>query len=240
MHQASGTTEPRPKGKPIRVLIVEDQNLFAAMLLEILAAQPGFQVVGSVGTAAAAEELMRRIEADVVMLDLMLPDRSGLELIELLVARNTGTRIVVCTAANHPAAITMAYGLGAHAFIEKTSGIPDVIETLRRAARGEYCLTPRAAEVLRDHARGHGDNRLLQTGDLGVLRRLALHEPVRDIAAHVNLSASGVYKVRQRIARATGARTKRDFYLLAVRLGLVPGAATLPAATGAAEEEATA
>jgi DNA-binding NarL/FixJ family response regulator len=236
MHQATGTTEPWPRGKSIRVLIVEDQNLFAAMLLEILASQPGFQVVGSVGTASAAEELLGKIEADVVMLDLMLPDRSGLELIELLGARKISARIVVCSAVNHPAAIAMAYGLGAHAFIEKTSGIPDLIETLRRAARGEYCLTPRAAEVLRDHVRGQGDNRLLQPGDLGVLRRLALHEPVRDIAARVNLSASGVYKVRQRIARATGARTKRDFYLLAVRLGLVPGATSLPGAPGTEEE----
>lgn len=129
---------------------------------------------------------------------------------------------------NHPSAIAMAFGLGAHAFLGKTSGIPELIDTLRRAARGEYCLTALAAEVLRDHARGDGTPNLLQPGDLGVLRRLALHEPVRDIAVAVQLSASGVYKVRQRIARATGVRTKRDFYQLAVRLGLVAGTPNPP------------
>ena len=64
---------------------------------------------------------------------------------------------------------------------------------------------------------------MLQATDLTVLRRLALREPVRDIAASLNLSASGVYKVRRRIARATGARTKRDFHRAALTLGLVPG-----------------
>jgi DNA-binding NarL/FixJ family response regulator len=228
MHQETRTAEPWPKGKTIRLLIVEDQNLFAAMLLEILSSQSDIKVVGTAASAAEAETILSTTEVDVIMLDLMLPDRSGLELIEALTARGTKARIVVCSAANHPTAIAMAYGLGAHAFIEKTSGIPELIDTLRRAARGEYCLSPRAAEVLRDHARGQRDSRLIQPGDLGVLRRLALHEPVRDIAAGVNLSASGVYKVRQRIARATGVRSKRDFYQLAVRLGLVPGAGGVP------------
>jgi DNA-binding NarL/FixJ family response regulator len=229
MHQETRTAEPWPGGRRVRVLIVEDQVLFASMLREILETQPGIRVVGTVGTAAEAEARLADEGVDVVLLDLLLPDRSGLELIETLAARGSRARIVVCSAMNHPSAIAMAYGLGAHAFIGKTSGIPEVIDIVSRAARGEYCLTPVAAEVLRDHARGQGAHGLLQPGDLGVLRRLALHEPVRDIAVAVQLSASGVYKVRQRIGRATGARTKRDFYQLAVRLGLVAGGANPPA-----------
>lgn len=223
MHREKPAPAPPPARKPVRIVIVEDQTLFAALLTEILSAQPDFLVVGSAGTSAAAEALLAKAAADVVILDLTLPDRGGLELLQALNRAGSRTRVVVCSAAIHPAAIATAYGLGAHAFIEKTGGIHELIDTLRRAARGEYCLPPRAAEVLSQHAQGSSGPGLLQPGDLGVLRRLARHEPVRQIAAEVGLSASGVYKVRRRIARRTGARTKRELYQLAVGLGLVTG-----------------
>lgn len=89
MHQETRTAEPWPGGKAVRVLIVEDQVLFAAMLREILATQPGIRVVGTAGTAAEAEAMLAGGGADVVLLDLLLPDRSGLELIESLAARGT-------------------------------------------------------------------------------------------------------------------------------------------------------
>lgn len=76
MHQETRNAEPSPKGKPIRLLIVEDQNLFAAMLLEILTSQPDLKVLGTAASAAEAETMLSTTEVDVIMLDLMLPDRS--------------------------------------------------------------------------------------------------------------------------------------------------------------------
>jgi two-component system invasion response regulator UvrY len=222
MHQETRTAEPWPGVKTLRLLVVESQALLASMLVEVLSAEPGFRIVGTAGTAAEALIALREPGVDVVMLDLMLPDRGGLELIREITAREAPPRVVVCSATHDPAAITMAFGLGAHAFVEKTCALPELVGTLRRAARGEHCLTSRAAEVLGDHARGAGATRLLEPGDLAVLRRLALREHVRDIAAAIRLSPSGVYKVRQRIARMSGARTKDDFHAFAVKLGLVP------------------
>lgn len=240
MHQETRTAEPWPGVKPLRLLIVESQTLFAAMLLEVLSAEPGIRIVGTAGTAAEAIRALENAEVDVVMLDLMLPDRSGLELIGEITGRENPARIVVCSATNDPAAITMAFGLGAHAFVEKTSALPELVGTLRQAARGEHCLTARAAEVLGEHARGAGATRLLQPGDLAVLRRLALREHVRDIAAATGLSPSGVYKIRQRIGRAGGARAKEDFHRFAARLGLVPtqGASLPPAPPREPDREA--
>ena len=222
MHQETRTTEPWPGVKPLRLLVVESQTLFVSMLVEVLSTEPGIRIVGTAGTTAEAAAALAEPGVDVVMLDLMLPDRSGLELIGEIASLETPPRIVVCSATNDPAAIIMAFGLGAHAFVEKSSALPELVGTLRKAARGEHCLTSRAAEVLGERARGAGAAHLLQPGDLAVLRRLALREHVRDIAAAIRLSTSGVYKVRQRIARVSGARTKNDFRQFAERLGLVP------------------
>ncbi len=223
MHQETRTAEPWAGVKPKRILIVEPLELFAAMLADTLRAQSGFTVVARLGTAAEAETALENRRIDLVLLNLSLPDRGGLELIAALGERKHPARIVVCTSVNHPSAIATAFVLGAHAFVERSSGLPELVATLRRVARGEHCLGPRAAEVLRNHASGREETEVLQATDLTVLRRLALREPVRDIAASLNLSASGVYKVRRRIARATGARTKRDFHRAALTLGLVPG-----------------
>lgn len=205
----------------IRLFLVEDQTLFASLLVEILSGHPRFEVVGLAATGAEARERLRVVTPDIVLVDLVLPDMSGLELIAELMAAKPAFKVVVCSAAAHDNAITMAFSLGVHGFVEKTTGIPELIEVLERTGDGVYAFSPRVSDVLRRSLRDGGRQQNLLPGDLAVLRRLAQLQGVREIAAETGLSVSGVYKVRQRIARRTGARTKRELIDLAVRLGLV-------------------
>lgn len=221
--------------RPVRIFLVEDQALFSSLLQEILAAHPQFEVVGTATTATAALAGLKEAAADLVLIDLLLPDMSGLELIDRLMAGKPPYKILVCSAATHPQAIAAAFGLGVHGFVEKTCGIPELIETLERTAAGSYFLSPRVSEVLRLHARsGLEGVPTLRPGDLGILRRLSQHESVRTIAREVGLSESGVYKVRQRIVRSTGARSKSELFQAAAQLGLIPG--EQPGATAPREQ----
>lgn len=208
--------------RPIRIFLVEDQALFSALLREILANHPRFLVVGEAATAEGALLKLETAAPDLVLVDLVLPDLSGLELIEQLMGRKPAYKVVVCSAACHNQAIAMAFALGVHGFVEKTCGLPELLETLWRTVQGSICLSPRVSDVLRQQARSDASTASLRPGDLGILRRMLRHEPVRTIARDVGLSESGVYKVRERIARHTGARTKRELYEVAVELGLVP------------------
>lgn len=224
--------------RPIRILLVDDQTLFSSLLREILTHQPRFLVVGEAATASAALATIETAAPDLVLVDLVLPDMSGLELIDRLLAGKPAYKIVVCSAACHDRAIAMAFGLGVHGFVEKTCGIPELIEALDRTAQGSISLSPRVSNVLRQQARADANVASLRPGELGILRRILRHESVRTIARDVGLSESGVYKVRQRIARRTGATTKRELYQVAVELGLLPefpeeGGTTSPAAPGA-------
>ena len=131
------SSDPWSRAGTVRILIVEEQVLCSEMLREILSAQPGLRVVATARTAAAAEALLEREGVDVVLLDLLLPDRSGLELIGALAARGSRARLVVCSAMNHRAAIATAFSLGAHAFVPKTATLAELIDTLRTRRRVE-------------------------------------------------------------------------------------------------------
>jgi two-component system invasion response regulator UvrY len=207
----------------VRVFLVEDQTLFSTLLVTVLARTRRFEVVGTAATAEAAIRELASATPDLVLVDLVLPDMSGFELIARLVIGRPAFRIVVCSAAAHDEAIAMAFALGAHGFVAKKDGIPALLETLERAADGLFSLSSQVSTVLRGRLQGRPDRAEVLPGDLGVLRRLARRESVADISRAVGLSPSGVYKVRQRLARCLGARTKSDFFRAAERLGLVEG-----------------
>lgn len=224
-------SQPVPSAtRPIRIFLVEDQTLFSSLLREILINHPGFTVVGEAPTAAVALATLEAASPDLLLVDLMLPDLSGLELIEQLVVRKPAYKIVVCSAACHDRAIAMAFALGVHGFVEKSRGLPELLDTLERTMQGSICLSPRVSEVLRQQAGSDSGLTVVRPGDLGILRRMLRHESVRAIAQDVGMSASGVYKVRQRIARRTGVRTKQELYEVAVEFGLLPGIPDEPAA----------
>lgn len=208
--------------------------MFCALLQEILAAHPQFTVVGSAGTVTEALERLQTVTTDVVLVDLSLPDMSGFELIAQLKERKSRVKTLVCTAAAHDAAVTMAFAVGADGFAEKTTEIPEFLAMIERAADGVCSFSPRVSSVLRDSLHAGRRPATLQAGDVAVLRRLARHESPQEIARDLGLSVSGVYKVRQRIIRRTGANSKRELFELAVKLGVVPTTLAVDPAAGGA------
>lgn len=207
--------------RPIRLFVVDDHPLFTSLLSEIVADDPSLQIVGTAQSANAAIEALRRTEADIVVLDLMLPDRSGIEVIEILRQEHPAQKIVVCSGVGTPEAIELAYSLGAHAFIEKTANVEEFLATLAGVAAGESPMTPRIGRILRDLVRRKAVTKPLSPDDLTILRMLARHEPAKDIATQLGLSVSAVYKARERIAERLGAGSPKDLHLMAARLGLL-------------------
>jgi DNA-binding NarL/FixJ family response regulator len=207
--------------RPIRLFVVDDHPLFTSLLSEIVADDPSLQIVGTAQSANAAIEGLRHVEADIVVLDLMLPDRSGIEVIEVLRREHPTQKIVVCSGVGTPEAIEMAYSLGAHAFIEKTADVEEFLATLAGVAAGESPMTPRIGRILRDLVRRKAVTKPLSTDDITILRMLARHEPAKDIATQLGLSVSAVYKARERISERIGASTPKDLHLMAARLGLL-------------------
>jgi DNA-binding NarL/FixJ family response regulator len=147
---------------------------------------------------------------------------SGLELLQRLPRGETAPRTVIYTGAATDALIAAALAHGVSAFVEKGASIAELMASLRAVVRGEFPLNPRLSAVLRTLVRQQKPRRDLGALDRQVLRKLALRQSTREIARELGLSASGVYKVRARLASRLGLTAREGFFTAAASLGLVP------------------
>lgn len=217
------SAKPKP---PARVFILDDHPIYTSVLVEVLNDSGELEVVGTAADVPSAVEQIKSIVPDILVLDLMLPGPSGLELLQILQEMGLPTRIVVCSGTPDDQAIEMAFAFGARCFVEKQSPITDLVSVLKRVARDENPISPRAAGVLRDALLRRSHAKKINGRDLEILRRLAMRQCVKEIAAAMELSVAAIYKARSRIATRFGARSAADLHRAAARLGLVLGAHT--------------
>jgi len=130
------------KAPPIRLVIVDDSELVRAGLRALLEDIPGLQLVAEAGTAAAALEVCQREKPDVVLLDLRLPDGTGLEVCRELLKLRAETRIVFLTSADDENTVDEAIRAGAHGYLLKDINGPGLVQAIRAAAAGQSTLDP--------------------------------------------------------------------------------------------------
>lgn len=211
------STLPSPA---VKILIIEDHEILAASLKDILERAGEFLVVGIAPNGAAALEQLKKTPADIVLLDLVLPGTNGFEVARELLAHFPHAKIAVCTGVASDEAIEMAFANGAHSFVEKTAPIAELLTALRMLRNGDCYLTERQARVLKESVQRRSARKPLARHDLGILQRLALSMPAKVVAAEEGVSQSCVYKARRRIAERVGVFGPSGIQA-AVKLGLV-------------------
>jgi DNA-binding NarL/FixJ family response regulator len=149
-------SEADATSRSIRVLLVDDHGLVRAGLLSMLAAAPGIEVTGEAPDGAAALELARRVEADVVLMDLSMPVLDGVEATRRLLIEHPDLRVVVLSSFAEGSRVRDAIAAGAVGYVLKDCSP----EELLAAAIGHAPLDPRVAAALLpprgEAAPGHG------------------------------------------------------------------------------------
>ena len=130
------------RAQPARVVIVDDHEVLAASLAQVLDHEPDLDVIGSAGTLEKARVLLATESPDVVLLDHRLPDGDGVEAIPDLLALCPGASIVVLTATTADHVLVAAIEGGASGFVSKTRGLDEVTSAVRAAAAGESVISP--------------------------------------------------------------------------------------------------
>jgi two-component system response regulator DesR len=189
----------------IRVLIADDQALVRGALASMLRLEPGIDVVGEAGTGDEAEALALALQPDVMLIDIQMPGKDGIEVTAAISRSLPGCRVVICTTFGRPGYLTRAVAAGAVGFVVKDAPPEQLVEAVRRAAAGLRQLDP----TLVSKARLAGTNPLTPR-ERDVLSEALSGATVADIARAVSLSEGSVRNHVSSAMAKTSARTRAE------------------------------
>ena len=134
--EAQPQPAPAAPDGPIRVLLVEDNDVFRQALILLLELQEGIEVVGAVSEGTAAVGACHEFEPDVVVMDFRLPGMDGVETTIALTAECPGVAVVCLTASASPAELDALMAAGAVDCLRKDQELEEIVSTIRRAGAG--------------------------------------------------------------------------------------------------------
>jgi DNA-binding NarL/FixJ family response regulator len=213
----------------VRVLIADDQALVRGGFRMILEAKEDMEVVGEAGDGAEAVELVERLEPDVVLMDVRMPDVDGIEATRRIVAFGSSARIVILTTYDVDEYVFAALRAGASGFLLKDVRPPELTEAIRVVARGDALLAPgvtrrlldRFAGVLPDGSARPADLDELTEREVEVLRFVALALSNAEIASRLVLTEATVKTHVSSVLRKLGLRDRVQAVVFAYDVGLV-------------------
>ena len=213
----------------VRILIADDQSLFREGLRTLLSLQPDFLIEGEAANGAEAVEVARRVQPDVVLMDLRMPVMGGVEATRRVREASPTTRVLVLTTFREDEEIYDALRAGACGYLLKDTPVERLAEAIRAAQRGETVLEPAvAARVLAEFNRLSGLRPEAATAaaqlsprELEVLRHVARGRPNKEIAVLLHVTEGTVKNHLTSIFIRLGVLDRTQAALKARDLGLV-------------------
>ena len=219
----------------VRLVLADDEQLVRSGLRLILEAEDDIEVVGEAGEGAEAVALTRRLDPDVVLMDVQMPGMNGIEATREIVAlgREDSSRVVILTTFDLDEYVWEALRAGASGFLLKRTPAEDLVAGIRVVAAGEALLAPsvtqRLIETFRARPEAAPAKDLSELDDLTGREREVLGLVARgmangEIAAHLFLSEGTVKTHVKRIFSKLGLHDRTQAVILAYEVGLVrPG-----------------
>ena len=183
-----------PAERHLRVLVVDDHEVVREGLVAMLDRRPGFQVVAEAGTVAESIEMARKFMPELVIMDVRLPDGSGIEACREIRAELPQTRVVMLTSYPDEEAVFSAIVAGASGYLLKQVRARDLVAALEAVGRGESLLDPAVTEKVLERVRriatGGANDELAQltSQEQKILLLVAEGKTNKEIAAEVFLS----------------------------------------------------
>ena len=175
----------------VRVVIADDHPVVRAGLRGMLEPESDIEVVGEATNGREAVSLVGRLEPEVVLMDLQMPELDGVAATTQIRDRYPETNVLVLTTFDTDADITRAIGAGATGYLLKDAPRQDLFRAIRAAARGESVLTPAVASRLMSKMRGPAEQSLSER-EIEVLTQVADGKSNKDIASKLFISEATV------------------------------------------------
>jgi DNA-binding NarL/FixJ family response regulator len=213
---------------PIRVLIADDHRLFRQGLRQICEIVGGLKVVEEAENGREAVELTRRLQPDVVLMDINMPVLDGVQATSFIIEENPSARVIILTMYRQDNYVFEAIKAGARGYLLKDADEQDLIEAVRAVHRGEALIDPVLATRLLDEFRrlSSGDVEVevtekLTEGEMDVLRLVAQGEDNKTVADQLALSEKTVANRLSAIYQKLHVNNRTQAALFALRRGWV-------------------
>ncbi len=207
----------------IRIVLADDHAIVRAGLKQILSAVPDFQVVGEAADGTQVMQRVRETDFDLLLLDLSMPGRSGMELIKLVRAERPRVRILILSMHQETQYAVRAIKSGASGYLTKESAPGELEQALRKIAAGGAYVTAEVAQQLALGAMPGTDappHDTLSTREFEVFQRLVAGDSVTVIAQQLHLSVKTVSTHKANLMHKLGISSPTDLVRYAIRHGL--------------------
>ena len=215
-----------PLTAPTRVLLVDDHEIMRDGLREVLERSGAFEVVGEAGDGETAVRVAQSVEPDVVIMDVMMPVKNGIDACRDITETLPDTRVLILTAASEEDAVMEALTAGAVGYLQKYSGKGDLLRTVRDVAKGDYRIPAdairRAFSGVRTAEQQRTDelNRLTER-EREILTLFAGGQSYAKIAEARGNQPLTIRNAMYGIQNKLGIETKQELVVWAVRSGLL-------------------
>ncbi|WP_295643849.1 response regulator transcription factor [uncultured Methylibium sp.] len=208
----------------IRVILCDDHALIRRGIRDTLADAQDIEVVGEAGDYGELRSLLRDHSCDVLVLDINLPGRSGLDVLHVLKEEGSTLRVLVVSMYPEDQYAIRALRAGAYGYVNKGSDTKMLVEAVRSVAKGRKYITPEIAQMLAEslsHPTAEVAHEKLSDRELQTLVLIASGKRLSDIAAELTLSPKTVSVYRARVLEKLALSNNSELTVYAIRNGLV-------------------
>ncbi len=208
----------------IRIAIVDDHATVRAGLRQFFAEQGDFSIAGEAATGREALDIVREAQVDVVVMDIAMPDQSGVDVLAAIKARAPELPVLILSSYAEEHYATTLLRQGASGYLNKDCDPDEIVKAVRTLYRGRKYISAGTAERLAEEVTSAGDVPLheqLSGRELQVFLRLARGETVGHMAEGMSLSVKTISTYRTRVMEKMHLASNSDLTYYALKNGLI-------------------
>jgi two-component system, NarL family, invasion response regulator UvrY len=208
----------------IKIAIVDDHAVVRSGLRQFFSDQIDFAVVAEAANGRDAMEIARNVEVDVLLMDISMPDQSGIDALIAIKARWPTLPVLILSGFPEAHYATTLLRQGASGYLNKDCDPEEIVKAIRTVARGRKYITASIAERLADGLNGNNDklpHEHLSERELQVFLRLARGETIGNMAVSMSLSVKTVSTYRTRVMEKMNLESNSDLTYYALKNVLI-------------------
>lgn len=192
----------------IKIIVVDDHPLMRKGLKTVLESEDRFEVIAQASNGIEACKILRNSTADIITLDVEMPEMSGIEVARKIIEENIETKIVFLTMYKDEDMFNEAMDIGASGYVLKENAVDDIVDCIKEVSKGSYYISPLISKYLINHQKkmqslsdnSPSINDLTKT-ERNILRMVAQNKTSKEIAEELFISSKTVENHRTNISR---------------------------------------